>query len=66
MNVRQLFICQCDALLRPSRPHSHVLGARRLQRPHQPFSDWIQEHPHHHQHGVAELGRRVSEEEARR
>lgn len=45
---------------------SHAVHACRLQRPHQPVSDWLQEHPHHHQHGVAELRRRVAEEEARR
>lgn len=49
-----------------SRPDSDAVHARRLQRPHQPVSDWFQEHPHHHQHGVAELQRRVAEEEARR
>lgn len=49
-----------------SRLHSHAHHTCCLQRPHQSISDWLQEHPHHHQHGVAELQRRLAEEEARR
>lgn len=45
-------------------PHSNAIHTRCLQRPHQPISDWLQEHPHYDQHGVTELRRRVAEEEA--
>lgn len=44
---------------------SDAVHAHRLQRAHQPVSDWLQEHPHHNQYGVAERRRRLSEEKAR-
>ena len=44
---------------------SHTVHSYGAERPDQPVSDWLKEHPHHHQDGVAELGQRVAEEEAR-
>lgn len=40
--------------------------AGHVQRPDQPVSDRLQEHPDHHQHGGSERRRRRSEEETRR